>query len=142
MIIVAHAPSSVQRLEDLAKLAFGLSKVKAFVITKPSGAAAQTGIAEVMKMAYKRDKTVLVFPDLDDAIELLNPSKVYTLTFDYGKKVERVEFDDRTMFVVGASDPGLNKVDAQKGEAVYPNIVEADVGPIAALSILIARSLQ
>ncbi len=142
MIIVAHAPSSVQRLEDLAKLAFGLPHVKAFVITRPSGAAAQTGIAEVMKVAYKRDKVVLVFPDIDDAIELLNPSKIFTVSFDFGKKVDRLELDEKTMIVVGASDPGLSKVDAQKGEPVYPSITEADVGPIAALSILIARSLQ
>ncbi len=141
MIIVAHSPSSVQRLEDLAKLAFGIKSVKAFVITKPSGAAAQSGIAEVMKLAYKLDKTVLVFPDLNDAIELLSPTKVYTISFDFGKRVEKVSLDEKTMLIVGASDPGLSKIDAQKGEPIYPSLVDSDVGPIAALSIIIAKSL-
>ncbi len=138
VFLVAHAPTSVQRLEDLAKLAFGFGEpVKGLIVTKPSGAAAQIGVPEVSKMAYKLDKTFVVLPDLDDAIELMKPDKVYTVSKDYGEQVTELEGGDVVLLIVGASEPGLSKLEAQKGKAVYPEGLEGDVGPIAAAALLL-----
>ncbi len=138
MYLVAHAPSSVQRLEDFAKMAFNLPFVEALVITKPSGVAAQVGLPEVSKMAYKLDRKLIILPDIDDAIELLKPQRVYTVSYDFGEKVDRIDIVDGTMIIVGLSDPGLTKVEAAKGEAVYPSIAKGDIGPIAAVSALLS----
>lgn len=136
--MVAHAPSSVQRLEDFAKLAFNLDLVDVLVVTKPSGVAAQVGLPEISKMAYKLDKKLVVLPDIDDAVELLKPDKVYTVSHDYGRRVRELEKADSVMIVVGLSDPGLTKTEAQKGEAIYPDGTSGDIGPIAAVSILLS----
>lgn len=139
VFLVAHAPTSVQRLEDLAKLAFGFGEpVKGLIVTKPSGAAAQIGVPEVSKMAYKLDKEFLVFPDLGDAIDLLKPQKVYTVSKDYGKRVRELEGGELVLLVVGATEPGLSKLEASKGEAVYPETVEGEIGPIGAAALLLA----
>ncbi len=135
--LVAHAPTSVQRLEDLAKLAFNFGEpVEAFVVTKPSGAAAQIGLAEVSKLAYKLDKRLLIFPDIDDAIELLKPDVVYTLSYEFGERIKKLE-GERVMLVVGASEPGLSKVEAQKGKPIYPEGPEGNIGPIASAALLL-----
>ena len=139
VFIVAHAPTSVQRLEDLAKLAFGFGEpVEGLVVTKPSGAAAQIGVPEVSKLAYKLDKPFFVFPDIDDALELLKPQRVYTVSRDYGERVEKLEVEGVTLIIVGASEPGLSKLEASKGKAIYPRLAEGEVGPIGAAALLLA----
>jgi len=72
LYLVAYAPSSPHRLMDMAKLAFSMSMVKAFVAIKPTGIAAQTGVPEVFRLAYKLDKRFLVFPRIQDVKELIN----------------------------------------------------------------------
>ncbi|ABU81425.1 RecB-family nuclease [Ignicoccus hospitalis] len=139
VFVVAHAPTSVQRLEDLAKLAFGFGEpVSGLVVTKPSGAAAQIGVPEVSKLAYKLDKAFFVFPDIDDALELLKPQRVYTVSREYGEEVERVEAEGVTLVVVGASEPGLSKLEASKGKAIYPKGLEGEIGPIGAAALILA----
>ncbi|NPA84565.1 MAG: exonuclease [Crenarchaeota archaeon] len=137
--MVAHAPTSVQRLEDLAKLAFGFGDpVKGLIVTKPSGAAAQIGVPEVAKEAYKLNKVFLVLPDIDDAIELFEPDAVFTVSREYGEKVKALEPGEVTFLIVGASEPGLSKLEASKGRPVYPEGVEGEIGPIAAAAVLLA----
>lgn len=72
LYLIAYAPSSPQRLQDLAKLAFSMSIVSAFVVVKPVGMAAQIGVPEVFKLAYKLNKIFLVFPKLQDLKEILS----------------------------------------------------------------------
>ena len=140
VFILAHAPTSVQRLEDFAKFVFNFGDpLKALIITKPSGVAAQVGVPDVFKMAYKLDKNVLVLPDIDDAIELMKPDTVYTITYDYGSESE-ISLDGRVMLVVGLTDPGLTKQEAQKGIAIRPRGVNGDVGPLGSLALVLAHS--
>ncbi|MEM2627916.1 MAG: RecB-family nuclease [Ignisphaera sp.] len=70
--LVAYVPSSPHRLQDLAKLAFSMDFITAFIAVKPVGVAAQSGIPEVFRLAYKLDKRFLVFPRLQDLKELMN----------------------------------------------------------------------
>jgi len=136
--VVAHAPTSVQRLEDFAKFVFNFGDpLKALIITRPSGVAAQVGVPEVFKLAYKLDKNIMVLPDIEDAIETVRPEIVYTINYDYGEEGE-LEIKERTMIIVGLTDPGLTKVEAQKGNAIKPRGVEGDVGPLGSLALLLA----
>ncbi|MEM4789592.1 MAG: RecB-family nuclease [Ignisphaera sp.] len=70
--LVAYAPSSPHRLQDLAKLAFSMNFITAFIVVKPVGVAAQLGVPEVFRLAYKLDRRFLVFPRLQDLKELIN----------------------------------------------------------------------
>ncbi|UXD21841.1 exonuclease [Ignicoccus pacificus DSM 13166] len=137
--LVAHAPTSVQRLEDFAKLAFNFGDpVKGLIVTKPSGVAAQVGLADVSKLAYKLDKKLIILPDIDDAIELLKPDEIYTVSHDFGERVEKLEVKGRALIIVGLTDPGLSKLEAQKGKAIYPSSPSGDIGPIASVAILLS----
>ena len=140
VFVVAHAPTSVQRLEDFARFVFNFGDpIKALVITKPSGVAAQVGVPDVSKMAYKLDKNVMILPDIDDAIELLKPDVVYTVTYEYGSEGD-VDLSSRAMIVVGLTDPGLTKQEAQKGIAIKPKGVSGDVGPLGSLALILAHN--
>jgi SpoU rRNA methylase family enzyme len=70
--LVAYSPSSPQRVQDLARLAYSIGIVSAFIVIKPVGMAAQVGVPEVFRLAYKLDKRFFVFPRLQDLKEVMN----------------------------------------------------------------------
>lgn len=70
--LVAFAPSSPQRLIDLAKTAYSFEFVDSFIVIKPTGLAAQSGIPEVFKLAYKCGKPFSVLASLRELKEILS----------------------------------------------------------------------
>ncbi len=138
IIIVAHNAGSVQRLIDVARVAYAFDEVKLLVATKPYGAAAQSGVPEVQKMALKRGKGFMVLPGIEDAAELLKPQRIYTVSWDYGERVEpgSIELND-AMIIVGLTDPGLSKQEAGIGTPIYPSGTSTPVGPAAELALLL-----
>ncbi|MDK6027771.1 RecB-family nuclease [Ignisphaera sp. 4213-co] len=70
--LVAHAPSSPYRLIDLAKLAYSFNFINGFVVVKPVGLAAQNGLPEVFKLAYKHGKSLFVLSQLRELKDLLS----------------------------------------------------------------------
>lgn len=72
LYLVAYSPSSPHRLQDIAKLAFSMSFVTALITIKPVGMAAQAGVPEVFRLAYKLNKRFIVLPRLQDLKELLS----------------------------------------------------------------------
>lgn len=143
IIVVAHNAGSVQRLVDVARVAYAFDAVKLLVATKPYGAAAQTGVPEVQKMALKRGRGFMVLPSIEDAVELLGPSRVYTVSWDYGEKIGLGGLDvDGAMIVLGLTDPGLTKREAGLGTPVYPRGVSASLGPAAELALLLYGVLR
>jgi SpoU rRNA methylase family enzyme len=75
--LVAYAPSSPQRLQDLAKLAYSINIVSVFIAIKPVGMAAQVGVPEVFRLAYKLDKRFAVFPRLQDLKDVMNIEQLF-----------------------------------------------------------------
>ncbi len=137
--IILHNVSSIQRVHDIARLVFSAGEKFMLVITKPTGAAAQIAIPEVFRDAYKYNKPIIVLPDLKDAIELLKPDKTYTLTPEYGKKVNlhELEIKPKTAFIVAGSEPGLSKNEALLGEPIYIQGFSSWIGPIGEAAIII-----
>ncbi len=70
--LVAYAPTSPQRLVDLAKVAYSMDIVKGFIVVKPIGIAAQAGVPEVFRIAYKLGRSFLVLSRINELKELLN----------------------------------------------------------------------
>ncbi len=143
IIVVAHNAGSVQRLVDVARVAYAFDTVKLLVATKPYGVAAQTGVPEVQKMAFKRGKGFMVLPSIEDAVELLGPGRVYTVSWDYGERIDPGSLDvDDAMIVLGLTDPGLSKQETGLGTPVYPEKVSAPLGPAAELALLLYGALR
>lgn len=70
--VVAFAPSSPHRLVDLAKAAYSFDFVDSFITVRPMGLAAQSGVPEVFKIAYKCGKSFLILANLRELKEILN----------------------------------------------------------------------
>jgi len=69
--LTVYAPSSPQRLIDIARIAFYSDIISGLIIVKPIGMAAQSGIPEVSKVAYKLDKKLIILPSIRDLKETL-----------------------------------------------------------------------
>ena len=67
--IIVHNVSSVQRLTDIARFILTYTmkqEVPLLVLSRVSGSAAQTGLAEVSKLAYKLGRPILITEGLED----------------------------------------------------------------------------
>ncbi len=141
IVPVLHNVFSPQKVVESARLVYGLG-FKLFVVTKASGSAAQTGVPEAQKLALKLNRAFIYLSDLDDAIELLGPSTVFTvvpppyaseeLTKDH---VLDAVAKGRVLIVFGGSDPGLSRRELEKGLAVYPPGITGDVGSVGLLAV-------
>ncbi|MCS7111013.1 MAG: RecB-family nuclease [Ignisphaera sp.] len=74
--LVAYAPTSPHRLVDLAKIAYSVGIVRGFIVVKPVGIAAQVGVPEVFRIAYKLGKNFLVLSHINELKELLSISNI------------------------------------------------------------------
>ncbi len=133
--LVAYAPTSPQRLVDLAKLAFSLSFVEALVVVKASGMAAQVGIPEVSKLAYKLDKKLIILPQLQDIKDVLQIDKVLIVVRDEeAQSIEHIEMpsNGRIAVVVQAGEVSIPRQELAIGEPVkIPFLGRAPPIPVA-----------
>lgn len=152
LIPVLHNVNSAQRLSEVARAVYGLG-YGVFVVTKAVGSAAQVGVPEVHKLAYRLGKNLLVLSDLQDAVELLQPKKVFAvMPSKYGgrdfEEAVREAFgslgpEDRVLLVFGGAEPGLSLRELKLGEPVSLEGIEEDIGAvaIAAIALYKARAL-
>jgi len=129
VVVCIHNVASPQRLVDLAKVAFSLGNMDVLVASRVTGMAAQTGIPEVMRHAYKLKKSFLVFPTLQDVVNLLKPDKVLLLVpegFPGAMSLKaNITQDEWVLLVISGSDDGFTRADLGLGSAVYlPGVKE------------------
>lgn len=141
-IVVLHDVSSVQRLVDMARLVYGLG-LRYFVATRVYGAAAQTGVSEVMKLAFRMGRSFLVFNGVEDAVELFSPGLVLVFSREYGEEagledlVGLILGAEKPMLVFGGSETSITKSVAGLGRPVYLRGVEGQLGPVAEAAIVL-----
>jgi SpoU rRNA methylase family enzyme len=100
-------------------------------------------------MIYKEGKNLLFVKDLPDAIELLNPDKIYTFIhkpyakneFNAEEISEFIKKGLNVMLIFGGSKPGLSKKELEIGTAVYLD-VPSDIGSIGYAAIAIHEILK
>lgn len=129
VVVCIHNVASPQRLVDAAKVVFSLGDAKVIAASRVTGMAAQTGVPEVMRYAYKLKKSFLVFPTLQDVIDLLKPDEVLLLVpegFPEAESLEsKVAQNKRVLLVISGSDDGFTRADLGLGSTVYlPGIKE------------------
>jgi len=145
IIPVIHNVSSVQRLVDMARLAYSLG-LDLLVATKVYGAAAQHGIPEAMRLAFKQGRGLLVLPDLEDAIELLSPTEVILVSLEHANE----EFDPlnppvkngKILVVFNGGEPDFTPQEIRLGKPLYIREVESRLGPIAEASVVLYGFLR
>ncbi|MCG2880753.1 MAG: RecB-family nuclease [Vulcanisaeta sp.] len=135
VIPVIHNPASVQKLLDAVKASLGFG-VRTVVITKAVGAAAQQGVPEAFRMAMKVGASLIVLPDIKDAIELLRPDAVYLLS-TRGEPMG--ELSGKVLLIVQASDQQFTPSELSLGRQV--KVLSRDVGSTALLTLALSKIL-
>lgn len=145
LIPVIHNVSSVQRLVDFAKLVYALD-LGLLVASRVYGAAAQSGIPEVMRLAFKSNKSFLVLPDIGDVLELLRPDVTLIVTFDYaGELIDPFNppvYSGRVLAVFNGGEPDFSTGEVGFGKPVYIKGVSRRIGAVAEASIILYSLLS
>lgn len=143
IVPVLHNVSSVQRVVDMARLVYALD-FQLLVVTKAYGGAAQSGVPEAMRLALKEGKSLIVLPDLSDAIELLNPDTIVAVTprgseeaISTPEDVSRL-INGKTLIVFSGGDPDFTATELSRAnKRVYIDGVKGKLGPVAEASIIL-----
>jgi len=144
LIIVLNNVSSPQRLIDTTKVFLSVDEewMKALVVTRASGMAAQTGIPEASKATYKKGKPLIVLSGVKDAVELLKPNKVLIYHPDPESKditelLPELRNSGRLMLVIDGSEGGPSRADLALGEPVKIGVFTEKLPAAAALALII-----
>lgn len=133
--LVLYSPSSVQRIIDFIKTVYAFEK-SIPVIIKPIGAAAQIGIPEAYKYAYRIGKPLIILSELTDLIEIIKVNELYYVS-SRGRKISIQELVDKNNIAIiilgGENEP--SKKELEKTHIVFfENIpTELPPSPLAAL---------
>ncbi len=137
MIVVYHDVHSVAKLQEIARIVFAYDNVDIFVISRPQGSAAQTGVPEIHLAAAKKGKRILVVPDLRDAVDVLKPERVFIITKKAEKEFDPSEVGERDMVVVAGTEPDATKFDIDGLEA--RKIVPEGMGDVGYVATVLCR---
>ncbi len=115
-MVVYHDVHSVAKLMEAYKIARAFG-VKTFVVTRPQGAAAQSGLPEVSVLAFQDNIKFVVLPDIKD-LSLLSPSNIIILAKRASKPFNPEEVTENTALVICGTEPDVSRKD-MVGEARY-----------------------
>jgi len=150
LIVLIHNISSVQRLIEIAKFIFNYtlaSQIRLLVISKPTGSAAQTGIPEVSKIAYKQNRSVLIVNELKDAVEILKPEKTFiaTSTIKSEVKVEEIVNSikkQKALLILPGCEEAFSKYDLALGQPFNIEDMCEKIGIVPYVSITLYEILK
>ncbi|MCE4607574.1 MAG: RecB-family nuclease [Caldisphaeraceae archaeon] len=120
-IPLLHNVSGVQKVLDMAKLAFALG-FDELVLTKVYGAAAQSGVAEAFKIALREGKGLVVLPEMKDALELYRPDTLYLVDRDHAKEEVdpfALKVNGLVMIAFNGSDTSFSPLELSLGKPIY-----------------------
>jgi len=143
VFVVLHNVHSVSKVVDTAQVVYGLG-FPHYVVSKPEGAAAKSGVTDANKLALKMNGRFIVLPDLPDALDLFgvdNPllivSPVLTKNrIDVTDLAGRVSEGTRTMIVLSGSTSSFSRREMDLGTCVSLD-ARIDIGPAATASVLL-----
>ncbi len=132
LLVVVNNISSPQKLMDLAKTVYTLSD-DVLIITRATGMAAQVGVPEVSKYAYKLKRSVIVMPNLQDLIEIIKPSKTLLLVpEDFEGARDLCELvTDNSAIVISGNEDGFSRNELGIGDKVFIKDVKEYLPPSA-----------
>ena len=141
--VVVYSVSSVQRLLDFVKTAYAFNNVTP-VIIKPIGAAAQIGVPEANKIAYRREKPLLILPELSDLKELLEIDSIYFITSKGILKdfKQLIKTGHRIALVIHGGEADFTKQELQYGKGVWVNGLSREAPPYTALVIILYEYIR
>ncbi|MFP3297190.1 MAG: RecB-family nuclease, partial [Vulcanisaeta sp.] len=120
---------------DAIKVSLGFG-VRTIVVTKAVGSAAQQGIPEAFRLVMRVGASLIVLPDIRDAVELLKPDHIYFLST---KGEIMGDLNGRVLLIVQASDQQFMPSELNLGRQV--RVLGRDVGSTALLTLALNKIL-
>ncbi len=115
MFIALYSPTSVQRVIDFQKTVYSFPG-HIPVIIKPVGAAAQIGVPEAHRIAYRMNKPLIVLPEIGDLRDVLGLKKIYYVS-NSGEEINVSALTDRGSALIisgGEYEPGKKELEGVK----------------------------
>ncbi|MEZ0319343.1 MAG: RecB-family nuclease [Pyrobaculum sp.] len=139
LTVAVYSINSVPKMLEMAKIAYGFG-VKRFVLIRVFGAAAQQ-IGDLFKLSFKMGGEVLVFNDVQDAVEVLRPDVVYALTRPDNKDARPIEkAEGKVLLLVHGADLSFSQKELPQG-AVLVYAVPRDIGSTGQLAVALYKLL-
>lgn len=134
--IILYAPSSVQRIIDFVRTVF-LFKDWQPVIIKPIGAAAQIGVPEAYKIAYKQNKSLIILPEIKDIVDVLGISEIYYVD-GQGEEIEISDLKkDDIAIIINGGDQEPSKKELMRTNIVKIKNVDHALPPVGLTAIIL-----
>ncbi|MCS7128087.1 MAG: RecB-family nuclease [Sulfolobales archaeon] len=137
LVLAIYSVSSVQRLLDFIKTVYAYG-IGVPVVIKPVGAAAQVGVPEAHKIAYKNSKPLLVLPDIKDLAEVIGLNEVF-LVSEKGLllEVRNLHLEHAIAVVFHGGDEDFTRSEAQYGKPVWFREIPPKLPPVAQAAVLL-----
>lgn len=137
LMLAIYSVSSVQRLLDFIKTVYAYG-IGVPVVIKPIGAAAQVGIPEAHKIAYKNGKPFIVLPDIKDLAEIVDLNEIF-LVSEKGLSLEirSLSLERATAVVFHGGDEDFTRSEAQYGRPVWFKEIPPKLPPVAQVAVLL-----
>jgi SpoU rRNA methylase family enzyme len=135
--IALYAPTSVQRVIDFIKTVYVFNKYIP-VIIKPIGAAAQIGVPEAYKYAYRMGKPLIVLPEINDIIEVLNAEKTYYISLS-GREVSITDImgEEDSAIIINGGEQEPSKKELLNIDIIKPSEIPCNLPPVSLASIIL-----
>ncbi|RLF11165.1 MAG: hypothetical protein DRJ98_04315 [Thermoprotei archaeon] len=147
LTVVLHNAHGVEIVKQMARLVYGFG-LSLFVLSKPTSAAAQTGVPEVHRLAFKLGKGLLVVPDVNDALELIKPSEALFFVeksrgelFSEEEVVSKLREGGVVAFFFSGSEPGFSSKELEVGKPVHLG-TPGEIGCIGSAAIALHRTVK
>jgi SpoU rRNA methylase family enzyme len=147
VVPLLHNISSIQRMLDFTRLTLSMGFGR-IVVTRAYGAAAQHGLGEVGRLTYKAGASLIVLPDLSDAVDLLKPDSVLIVSREHA----RVEVDPaggigevargRVLVAFNGGDPDFSPQEASLGTPIYIKGLQSRIGPLGEAALILYALLR
>lgn len=138
VVLVLNNTSSPSRVIDFIKIGSSMG-VKDFAYTKIYGAAAQTGIPDAFKYAYKNGLSLIVMPTLEDFVETVKPNLTILFT-GTGQDLNEILGNYRVSessvaLVFDGSDAGFDPLERKLGVQVYLKDIPGKLPVVAEVAL-------
>ncbi|MEZ0290160.1 MAG: RecB-family nuclease [Sulfolobales archaeon] len=147
-IIDLHAPASPYLVVEFIKvIASSVCRDLIYpVITRPTGLAAQSGVPEAWRIAFKNNIPMIVLPEIRDVIEIYRPAEVLIIQRTNESKAieEEPEILEKTplLIVIPSGEQTLTKEEQTLGRKIHSKILAKDTNPLTVLGIILTKLIQ
>ena len=141
-ILDLHAPASPYIVIEFIKL-ISASIYKDHilpVVTRPTGLAAQSGIPEAWRYAYKNNISLAILPEIRDVIEIYKPDETYI----FYKSQDSINIEELApkptaetiLIVLPSGEQSITREELLLGTKIFTTLFTKEINPLTVIGII------